>query len=64
MKNRLKEIRWRKGWTEGDLQRRSGVSRSTICEIENGVNQHPSIDVAYKLCKALNVDVWEIFYEE
>lgn len=64
MKNNLKEIRWRKGWSQATLAMKSGVSRSTICEIENGKNQHPSIDIAYKLHKALNMDVWEIFKEE
>lgn len=64
MKNRLKKIRWGKGWSQGTLSRRSGVSKSTICELENGGNLHPSIDVAFKLQKALNVDVWEIFYED
>lgn len=63
MKNRLKEIRWRKGWSEAELARRAGVAKSTICAIENGTVKHPSIDVAYKLCKALKMDVWEIFYE-
>lgn len=46
------------------LARRAGVARSTICEIENGNIVNPTIEVAYKLSKALNVDVWEIFYME
>ena len=64
MKNRLGEIRCKKGWTQAMLARRSGVARSTITEIENGNIANPKIDVAYKLCKALNVGVWDIFYME
>ena len=63
MKNRLAEVRIRKGWSEAQLARKAGVSKSTICAIENGVTKNPSIYVAYKLCKALKTDVWEIFYE-
>lgn len=64
MQNKLKEIRWKKGWSQGELARRSGVSKATICALENGNTEHPSIDIAYKLHKALKIDVWEIFYEE
>lgn len=64
MKNRLSEIRWRKGWSQAALARRSGVAKTTICEIENGNISNPSVEIAYKLSKALNVDVWEIFYME
>lgn len=63
MKNRLADVRIRKGWSEAQLARKAGVSKSTICAIENGVTRNPSICVAYKLCKALKTDVWEIFYE-
>lgn len=64
MKNRLKEIRWRKGWSQAELARRAGVSKSTICALENGDTEHASIDVVFKLHKALKTDVWEIFYED
>lgn len=64
MKNRLQEIRWRKGWSQEILAQKVGVAKSTICDIENGNTKHPSIDIAYKLQQVLEVDVWEIFYEE
>lgn len=64
MKNRLSEIRCNKGWTQAMLARRSGVARSTITEIENGNIVNPRINVAYKLCRALKVDVWDIFFED
>ena len=40
----------------------SGVSRSAICKLENGVNQNPTAEVAFRLADALNVDVRELFY--
>ncbi len=64
MKNRLGEIRCKKGWTQAMLARRSGVARSTITEIENGNIVNPKINIVYKLCKALKVDAWDIFYED
>lgn len=63
MRNRLREIRLRKGLTQRELTEKSGVAKSTISELENGGNHHPTIDVGYKLQEALNVDVWTIFFE-
>lgn len=45
------------------LAKRAGVSRSTICQIENGKTQNPAIDIAFKIADALDVDVRELFYE-
>lgn len=64
MKNRLSEIRWKKGWSQAMLARRAGVARSTICELENGNITNPSLEVAFKICKALNLKVEDVFYME
>lgn len=64
MKNKLSEIRWRKGWSQAALARRSGVAKSTICEIENGNITNPSLEVAFKICKALNLKVEDVFFME
>ena len=32
----LRELRLARGWTQEDLERRSGVSRRTICYLESG----------------------------
>lgn len=62
MKNRLQDLRWKKGWSEEQLSRESGVSRSTICYLENNENVNPKVESAFKLAQALEVSVEEIFY--
>ncbi|MCI5919812.1 MAG: helix-turn-helix domain-containing protein [Roseburia sp.] len=62
MNNRLQEIRWKKGWSLERLARESSVSKTTICTIENKTNLNPSVEVAFKLADALEVDVRELFY--
>lgn len=64
MKNRLQELRWKKGWSQQKLADRSNVSKSTIGGIENGKIKNPTIETAYRLSKALKVDILDIFYEE
>lgn len=62
MRNRLQEIRWEKGWSIEQLARESGVSKTTICTIENKKNVNPSVEVAFRLADALRVDVRDLFY--
>lgn len=62
MRNKIQEYRWKKGWSEETLARKAGVSRSTICQLENGKINNPSIEVAFKIADALKVDVRELFY--
>lgn len=62
MKNKVQEYRWKKGWSETQLARRAGVSRSTICHLENGRDQNPTVEAAFRIADALGVDVRELFY--
>lgn len=64
MRNRIQLFRWKKGWSQQQLANKSGVSKSVISSLENQRTLHPTIDVAYKLSKALEVYVFDIFYEE
>ncbi len=61
MKNKVQKYRWDKGWTESQLSRKSGVSKSTINNLENGKTTNPSTEVAFRLADALGVDVRELF---
>jgi DNA-binding XRE family transcriptional regulator len=61
MKNNLQALRWEKGLSQQSLSLKSGVSKSTICKIENDVVCNPSIDIGYKLSKALNIDITNLF---
>lgn len=61
MKNNLQKLRWAKDWSQEQLARRSGVSRSLISAIENHTESNPSISTALRLAHALNVNVEDIF---
>lgn len=59
-KNRVQEFRWKRGWSQEQLSRESGVPRSTIHAVENGVRV-PSVHIALKLAAALSVTVDDLF---
>lgn len=61
MKNNLQKIRWEKELSQQSLAMKSGVSKSTICKIENGIIRNPSIEICYKLSRALEVDISVLF---
>ena len=60
VENRIKEFRKNLEMSQGQLAVKSGVSVSTISEVENGTHQ-PSIEVALRLAKALKAPVEVIF---
>jgi len=59
-KNNLQELRWERQWSQEQLARISGISRSSIQAIENGT-RIPSVSTALKLSKAFNATVEDIF---
>lgn len=62
--NRLKDYRNKLGIIQTDLGHLCGVSRQTISQIERG-DYSPSVTLALKLAKVLQVTVEDIFtYEE
>jgi len=63
LRNRLREERDSKGWTQADLAPRVGVSRKTINTVENRVFT-PSATLAIKLAEALGVSVERLFWIE
>ena len=64
MKNRLEEIRKRRGIKQEDLASALKVSRQTIGSLENG-RYNPSIALAFKIARYFNMAIEEIFiYEE
>jgi putative transcriptional regulator len=58
--NRLRELRARYRMTQEELARMVGVTRQTIIAIENG-RYLPSLKLAFKLAKAFNVRIEDIF---
>ena len=64
MKNRLEEIRKRRGITQEELAASLEVSRQTIGSLENG-RYNPSILLAFKIARYFHLSIEDIFiYEE
>ena len=61
LKNRLKEARREKGFSQQQLADLVGVSRNTISSIETG-QFNPTAKLALILCIALDKQFEEIFY--
>lgn len=63
MKNRIKDFRAERSWTQADLARRAGVSRQTINAIETG-KFDPSLPVAFRLAKLFGLTIEELFLDD
>ena len=62
MKNKLRELRAAKEWSQGDLADKLGVSRQTINAIETE-RYDPSLPLAFKVARLFNKPIEEIFEE-
>lgn len=62
MENRLKQFREEKGWSQGELSEKSGVSRITINGIESGRVQVAKTDTLTKIADALGKTVTDVFF--
>lgn len=60
MKNQLKELRGKHGWSQGDLAERLKVSRQTINAIETE-KYDPSLPLAFKIARLFGRRIEEIF---
>ena len=56
MAMRIKELRERRGMTQGELARKAGISRGYLARLETA-RQDPTLGVLEKLAKALKVKV-------
>lgn len=63
LQNRVKELRARHGFSQGELGERVGVTRQTIAFIEKG-EFSPSVTLALKLAREFEVKVDELFWLE
>ncbi len=61
MKNRVRELRESKGWTQPDLGDRLDVSRQTIHAIETG-KYDPSLPLAFAIAGVFRLSIEEIFF--
>jgi transcriptional regulator with XRE-family HTH domain len=59
---RLRTLREQKKLSQGDIEKRSGLLRCYISRVENGYTV-PSVDTLEKMSRALEVPLYELFYE-
>ena len=60
MKNRLRELRADRAWSQGELAERLGVSRQTVNAIETE-KYDPSLPLAFAIAKLMKSRIEEIF---
>ncbi len=60
MKNRLRELRGEKGWSQARLAELAGVSRQTIQALESG-KYDPSLPLAFTLAALFKRRIEDIF---
>ena len=63
LKNKIEEIRTKKGIKQDELGKLLGVSRQTISSLENG-RYNPSILLAFKIANLFEMPIEEIFIFE
>ena len=63
MKNRLRELRAQKEWSQGDLAEKLGVSRQTINAIETGKYDR-SLPLAFKIARLFRESIESVFSED
>ena len=60
MKNRLRDLRADRGWSQGDLAERLAVSRQTVNAIETE-KYDPSLPLAFKIARQFQLPIEKIF---
>src|SRR4030081_819316 len=60
--DRLREMRQEKKLSQGDIEKRTGLLRCYISRVENG-HTVPAIETLEKLARALEVPLYQLFYD-
>jgi putative transcriptional regulator len=60
VKNRLRDLRSERGWTQADLAERLGVSRQTVNALEVG-KYDPSLPLAFRIARVFGKHIEQIF---
>ena len=63
MKNRLKELRAERGWSQAELAERLDVSRQSVNAIETG-KYDPSLPLAFKIARLFGQSIEAIFEDQ
>jgi transcriptional regulator with XRE-family HTH domain len=60
--DRLKELREQKKFSQGDIEKRTGLLRCYVSRVENG-HTVPAVETLEKFARALEVPVYQLFYD-
>jgi transcriptional regulator with XRE-family HTH domain len=60
--DRLRAVREQKDLSQGDIEQRTGLKRCYVSRVENG-HTVPSIETLEKLARALEVPLYQLFYD-
>jgi len=60
--DRLRAMREEKGFSQGEIEKRTGLLRCYISRVENG-HTIPSIETLEKLARALEIPLYLLFYD-
>lgn len=63
MKNRLRELRAKKGWSQAELADRLEVSRQSVNALETG-KYDPSLPLAFRLARLFAMRIEDIFEDK
>jgi putative transcriptional regulator len=63
MRNRLKELRGERGWSQVDLAAKLQVSRQTVNAIENG-RYDPSLPLAFDIAILFELPIEALFFKD
>lgn len=63
MKNRLRELRTAKDWSQSDLAEKLDVSRQTVNALETG-RYDPSLPLAFKVARLFKLRIEDVFMDE
>ena len=63
MESRVRELRERRGWSQGELAEQLEVSRQTINAIETG-KYDPSLPLALKIARLFALPIEGIFFDD
>jgi len=60
--DRLRALREEKNFSQGDIEKRTGLLRCYVSRVENG-HTVPAVETLEKFARALEVPMYELFYE-
>ncbi|MCU1318071.1 MAG: transcriptional regulator, family [Candidatus Acidoferrum typicum] len=60
--DRLRALREEKNFSQGDIEKRTGLLRCYVSRVENG-HTVPAVETIEKFARALEVPIYQLFYD-